>query len=243
MKEALLIQPRWREFLPAGAPLGVVCDGNWLIVHFAALQRMASWAIAGGGLRRARTVAWLQVSDTDLRPPVNARQFLVSRLEAAGVPDAVGLLTSRDVSSFVDATTSYGDATARCVATVGLGNALRAGDPPVSSGSLGTINVLCHVSVPLSQEALLEALALAAEARALAVREAGVPSQLSGHPASGTGTDCIVIASPDAGRQAYHAGKHTVVGHLIGAVVHEATSRGVERWRRERAAASSGTAA
>jgi adenosylcobinamide amidohydrolase len=243
MKEALLIQPGWRESLPAGAPLGVVCDGNWLIVHFAALQRMASWAIVGGGLRRRRTVAWLQVSETDLRPPVNARQFLVSRLEAAGIPDAVGLLTSRNVDSYVDATTNYGDSTARCIATVGLGNALRAGDPPGPSGRIGTINVLCHVSVPLSQEALLEALALAAEARALAVREAEVPSPLTGQPASGTGTDCIVIATPDAGEHAYYAGKHTVIGHLIGAVVHEATSRGVERWRRERAAASSGTAA
>ena len=70
----------------------------------------------------------------------------------------------------------HGDCSARCVATVGLGNALCAGDPPVAGEPAGTINLLCHVSTPLSELALLEALALAAEARTLALLEARVPS-------------------------------------------------------------------
>ena len=236
MKEALL--PRVFSTLgsPPGASVSLVRNGAWLVVHFAESHRMASWAIVGGGLRHARTVAWLHVSEADLRPPVDATKFLRSRLEAADMPDAVGLLTSRELDSYIDVNRSYRGSRARCIATVGLGNALRAGDPPGPSGRIGTINVLCHFSVPLSQEATLEALALAAEARSLAVREAAVPSQVSGEPASGTGTDCIVIAAPDAGEPARHVGKHTVAGHLIGAVVHEAVSRGVERWKGDRAA-------
>ena len=116
----------------------------------------------------------------------------------------------------------------------GLGNALRAGDPP-GPGRVGTINLLCRSSAPLTAEAQLEALALAAEARTLAVREAGVPSTRTGLPASGTGTDCIVIASP-RGRApggVPYAGKHTAIGHAIGAAVLEATRRGVERSRRD----------
>jgi adenosylcobinamide amidohydrolase len=220
------------------APVTLTHDGAWLVVRFAELQRMASWAILGGGLRRGRTVAWLQVADVDLRPPVDAREFLRSRLEGAGIPDAAGLLTSRSLHAYVDVQASHRDAAARCIATVGLGNALRAGDPPGPAGRIGTINLLCHVSGPLSDEAMLEALALAAEARALAVREASVPSQRSGEPASGTGTDCIVIAAPTAGEAAQYAGKHTVAGHLIGRVVYEAVSRGAAEWQRDRAAAS-----
>jgi adenosylcobinamide amidohydrolase len=131
----------------------------------------------------------------------------------------------------------HGAFSARCIATVGLGNALRAGDPP-GRATPGTINLLCRLNLALSPEAQLEALALAAEARTLAVREASVASTRSGLPASGTGTDCIVIAAPRAGEPAAYAGKHTAIGHVIGAAVHEATRRGIVRCQRDRAIAS-----
>jgi len=220
-----------------GAPeVEVVRTPRWLVVRFAKDHTLASWAIVGGGLRRTRTVAWYQVSEDELRPPVDACKLLGMRLLDAGIADAVGLLTSRSLESYVDVTRRYGDLEARCIATVGLGNALRAGDPPGPAGRIGTINVLCRLSVPLSTEALLEALALATEARALAVREASIPSTVSGEPASGTGTDCMVIAAPEHGVPARYAGKHTVLGHLIGRVVREATTQGVEDWKRERGA-------
>jgi adenosylcobinamide amidohydrolase len=209
-----------------------------LVARFAEPHRVVSWAIVGGGLRRARSVAWVEVSDTELRPPVDAHAHARMRLDAAGVPDAVALLTSRDLRAYVDVTETFRDVSCRCIATVGLGNALRAGDPPGPDGHIGTINVLCHASVPLTDEAMLEALALASEARALAIREADVPSQISALPASGTGTDCIVIASPETGDMQRYAGKHTVLGHLIGRTVHDAVRDGAVQWLRERAEAA-----
>lgn len=230
-----LPQPALLRF--TGAPeIEVVRTPRWLVVRFAKDHALASWAIVGGGLRRTLTVAWHQVSEDELRPPVDARELLCVRLRDAGMADAVGLLTSRNLESYVDVTRRYGDVEAHCIATVGLGNALRAGDPPGPAGRIGTINVLCRLSVPLSTEALLEALALATEARALAVREASIPSTVSGEPASGTGTDCMVMAAPEHGVPARYAGKHTVLGHLIGTVVREATAQGVEDWKRERRA-------
>jgi adenosylcobinamide amidohydrolase len=219
---------------PAPAAMTVVHTPGWLIARFATEHAVASWAIVGGGLRAALAVAWLQVRDTDLPPGLDASAFLRGRLTAAGLSGAVGLLTTRRLDSYVDVTVHCDGVVARCLATVGLGNALRAGDPPGTSRP-GTINLLCHVSAALSPEARLEALALAAEARTLAVCEAQVPSTRSGQPASGTGTDCIVIAAPMAGDAAAFAGKHTAIGHVIGAAVHEATRRGIERCQRERA--------
>jgi adenosylcobinamide amidohydrolase len=211
----------------AGEPLRVTREGRWLVVRFAEARRAVSWAVAGGGFRRTRAVAWLEVADDDLCPPVNAAAFLRARLTAAGLSKAVGLLTSRDLDSYVVVEKRHHDVSATCIATVGLGNALRAGDLPGPIARIGTINVVCHVSVRLTDEALLEALALAAEARTLAVREANVPSRVSGNPASGTGTDCIVIAAPERGRAAIYAGKHTSLGHVIGASVHDAVRRGI----------------
>lgn len=204
-----------------------------LIVPFVEPHRVASWAIVGGGLGISSAVVWLQVTSAELRPPIDARDLARKRLAELGMPNAVALLTSRDVSAYEDVHERYGNISCRAVATVGLGNALRAGDPPGPSGRVGTINVMCQLSVPLSSEALLEALSLAAEARTLAVREANVASRISGAPASGTGTDCIVIAAPTHSPAHCFAGKHTPVGHLVGHTVHTAVHAGAMQWLRE----------
>lgn len=220
----------------------VTREGPWLLARFAQRQRVLSWAIVGGGLREADVVAWLEVKNADLPPTVDPRALLEQRMRDYGVGSGVGLLTSRKLDAFVDVTraaqdlSAAGELSARCVATVGLGNALRAGDAPVALRPVGTINIVCCVSVPLSDEALLEALALASEAKALAVREANVPSFATGELASGTGTDCVVIAAPSIDRELaahVYAGKHTTLGYLIGAVVHEAVARGAAAWKVE----------
>lgn len=212
--------------------------GRWLIVGFARPQVALSWAIVGGGRRRVGSVAWHQVDDAELRPPVDPRRLLRRRLAEFGIADAVGLLTSRSLDAYVDTELSYGAWSARCIATVGLGNALRVGDPPGVAGRIGTVNLLCSVSGALTEGALVEALAVAAEARTAAILEASLPSRVSGLPATGTGTDCIVVSAALEGEAAAYAGKHTVVGHLVGAAVTEAIRRGVEAWTFENREAS-----
>jgi adenosylcobinamide amidohydrolase len=220
-------------------------DGRVLVVRFDAPHAVLSWAIVNGGRRSATEVAWHEVRDEELRPPVDPARLLRERLASAGVPEAVGLLTSRALARHVVTERSASGVAARCVATVGLGNALRAGDPPGAAARIGTINLLCQLSTPLSEEALAEALSIAAEARTLAVLEASVASRRSGRPATGTGTDCIVVAAPERGGGAKlrYAGKHTALGHVVGATVHDAVARGAAEWMAERRAASRGGAA
>lgn len=211
-------------------------DGRVLVVRLDAPHAVLSWAIVNGGRRSATEVAWHEVRDDELRPPVDPARLLRQRLTEAGVPRAVGLLTSRALDRHVVAERAASGVAARCVATVGLGNALRAGDPPGAAARIGTINLLCQVSTPLSEEALVEALSIAAEARTLAVLEARVASRRSGLAATGTGTDCIVIAAPERGGGATlgYAGKHTALGHVVGAAVYEAVARGAAEWIAER---------
>jgi adenosylcobinamide amidohydrolase len=180
-------------------------------------------------------VVWHRVCEDELRPPVDAKELLAARMRAASLEGAVGLMTSRRLDAYADVESDWAGLSARAVATVGLGNALRAGDPPGAAGRIGTINVLCQLSVALTQEALLEAAAIAVEARTIAVLESGAKSRLTGRPASGTGTDCLVIASPaDARSPAKYAGKHTDIGHVVGASVHRAVALGAAQWLEER---------
>src|SRR5262249_8538448 len=158
---------------------------------------------------------------------VDAKAWLETRMRNASLEDAVDLMTSRRLDSYTDVRTDWAGLSARSVATVGLGNALRASDPPDAAGRIGTINVLCPLSVKLTEGAIVKAAAIAVEARTLAVLESGVQSRLTGLPTTGTGTDCLVIASPVGARaRAKYASKHTDVRHVVGASVHRAVALG-----------------
>jgi adenosylcobinamide amidohydrolase len=211
--------------------------GPWLVVRFGAPHVVASWAIVGGGLCSADAVAWRRVNDGDLKPPVDAARWLRARMCEEGLEGAVGLLTSRDLDAWVEATHVGTRVRAHCVTTVGLGNALRAGDPPGPCARIGTINMLVRVDVALAPNALLEALAVATEAKTAAVFEAGVRSRRSGLAATGTGTDCVVIAAPNTAATAPYAGKHTEIGAAVGAAALEAVGAGVRAWLCDQGAA------
>lgn len=106
--------------------------------------------------------------------------------------------------------------------------------PSATTPHAGTINILLQTSVPLTDLAAMEALSIVAEARTVAVLEGNVHSTAGMGFASGTGTDCIAVASPrgsNATAQSY-AGKHTVLGYLIGAATFEAVAAGVQNSKR-----------
>jgi adenosylcobinamide amidohydrolase len=215
--------------------------GRWLVVRFGKPHTVTSWAIVGGGTGVANTVAWCQVDERELRPPVDAARWLRARMREDGLQGAVGLLTSRCLDAWVESMQSTGGTLAHCVATVGLGNALRIGDPPGPHARIGTINALVRVDMALTESGQLEALALAAEAKTAAVLEAGLLSRRSGLRATGTGTDCLVVAAPidptalgRLPRKTTYVGKHTGAGAAIGAAVFAAVREGVSQWMRDR---------
>jgi adenosylcobinamide amidohydrolase len=208
-------------------------DERFIEVDFGAPQRTLSWAIVGGGFGMHRRVVWHFVTRGELTKDVDVVAMYEDRLAARGFDSAVGLLTARYLRNYADVRAQHGAVAGRAIVTSGLGNALRAGDPPEHGSSVGTINVLCHLSVRLSDAAMLEALALASEARTLALLELNYPSVLTKRPATGTGTDCIVIACPAEGAVHEYAGKHTEVGAVVGQSVHEAMRRATEVWLTE----------
>ena len=202
---------------------------RWLIVRFPEPQVVVSWAVVRGGKTKTDTLAWHRVTAEELKPPVEPREFLKSQLAEASIPNAVGFLTSADLEKYGDVEKTLEGVTARSVVTVGLANALRVGDLPRIAQPAGTINLLCQISRPLSEEAFLEALSIATEARTAALLEFGIPSVESGLPATGTGTDCIAIAAPSQGEALSYVGKHTLAGHLIGTSVLEAVRSGLHK--------------
>ena len=210
-------------------------DERLLVVRFPRVHRTLSWAVCGGGLGLTRAVAWRYVEHGELSPSTDAAKLLEETLKAHGLERAVGMMTARALSTFDCVEKQHDGVAARAVATVGLGNALAVGDAP-GPMRFGTINVLVQLSHALDEAGLAEALSLATEARTAAVLDGRVPSRRSSELATGTGTDCIVIAAPEGGEPLRWVGKHTAAGSLIGAVVREAVGRGVRRWIAEEVA-------
>lgn len=218
-------------------------EGPWLELELGRPHDAIGWTIMGGGLRRLRRLAWRQLLPGEWDAGTDPGRWLADDLPRRNArPDAV-FLTSRNLRAWRSATACdplRSDLWARAVVTVGLSNALRAGDSPGALGDhVGTIHVALIVSQVLTCEARIEALALACEARTLAVVESGTRSSRSGLAASGTGTDCILAASPCGEKPERFVGKHTALGACIGAAVHDAVRDGVEAWNRERGTAGS----
>jgi adenosylcobinamide amidohydrolase len=119
---------------------------------------------------------------------------------------------------------------AACTAGVEI-NAGRAGDPAsvyenngayetISSEKpvlQGTINMMLFVSCELTPAALVNAVMTATEAKTAALQELDVGSRYSEGLATGTGTDQISVAARlGNGAPVTSAGKHTILGELIG---------------------------
>lgn len=217
----------------------LIDDERLLVVKFPKVHRALSWAVCGGGLGLTRAVVWRYVARGELSPTVDAAALLQASLEKHGLGRAVGMMTARALGTFDCVTRHKDGVAARAVATVGLGNALAVGDSPgplSEAARIGTINVLVQLSHALDEAGLAEALAIAVEARTAAVMDGHVPSRRSNELATGTGTDCIVVAAPEAGEPLRWVGKHTLAGALLGGAVREAVSRGVRRWIAEEVA-------
>jgi adenosylcobinamide amidohydrolase len=96
----------------------------------------------------------------------------------------------------------------------------------------GTINTIVIVNMPLTAGAQARAVVTMTEGKSAALAELAVPSGVSSHIATGTGTDQFIIAAPLDERTTplRNAGSHTKLGELIGEAVRAATVEAL-RWQ------------
>ncbi len=219
----------------AGAGEGafaVACVPPFLTARFAEPQRTLGWSLLHPGFAIVTDVVWVEVRNSDLGPSVDPQAFLKSRLAQSGFPDALAFMTSRDIRRHHLCPRRAGTVEATCLTTIGLSNGERIGTRRSSQGlHAGTINTLVHVSAPLTDGALVEAISIVAEARTAAVIDWQHAER--GTALTGTGTDCIVVAAPCQGEPLAWAGLHTDVGEAIGRAVYDATRAGAEQWERD----------
>lgn len=215
-----------------------------LIINLGGLRRVLSSAPQGGGLRLASHLLNHQVdphsAGSDRRParfpdPAYSLRALASQFGIGR--GTVGLMTAVPMTQLVTARACMGTLWMECFATVGVTNAVRAGEWPVMDTQRkrqtypGTINLILITNGNLSQAAMVGAVQVATEAKTGLLRDHAVPSCQSGTAATGTGTDAVVIACRLRGQGPPHAysGTHTIIGALVGRVVADCVARGLAK--------------
>jgi adenosylcobinamide amidohydrolase len=194
-----------------------------LIVSFPGICRTVSWAPLGGGLTMARHWINHQVQESrtlqeDMESPAKTLRRVGRKLDLSG--NLVGQMTSGNIKAFQESVLTDKGWTVFTVGTAGFSNAVRVGETASNdSQKVGTINLLVWISEPLALPTLFEILQIAVEARTLAIMELGMKSRATGAPATGTGTDCLTVACPSGKGRRVYAGKHTVLGELVGKTV------------------------
>lgn len=130
----------------------------------------------------------------------------------------VGLLTGVDVAEV----RREEDGGATVWATVGLGAPTWAAEPgrgplPERAVRVGTINIVVHAPVRLSEAALVNAVATVTEAKVQALRDLGVAG-------TGTATDAVCVLCPTGGPAEQYGGPCSTWGARLARATHRAVS-------------------
>ena len=201
------------------------------MIRLPVVYETLSWAPFNGGRRRAIAIVNHQIAAGDRAATQSPASYLRALMRQVGLTPgaAVAMMTGVDIRKAAYATARRSDLAVGAWCTAGCSNALRVGDPATFKMHIGTINLALVVNQPLSECAMVEALAMATEARVAAVQEVGIASMRTRKPATGTGTDCVVVAAPSGAGAHEYCGKHTVIGELIGKAAMRSCVRALSR--------------
>ncbi len=207
------------EELLAGVTLERSRDA--LVIRAAEPLAVLSSAVLGGGARSARSIVNLHVPrGYDCRSPERDLRSFARRAGLAS--PLVGLMTAVPLEQARVLAGAADRITVRAVITVGLANVARAGQRAERHAAAGTINAIFLCDGQLRGSAAVELVALASEAKASALIEAGVRTS-QGALATGTSTDATVIAwRRRATPEVRYAGSATAIGSLVARLVRDA---------------------
>ena len=154
-------------------------------------------------------------------------------LEARGhhLTDTVGMMTAVQ-TEHVEIEHYQEDQLSVIIAvTAGVGNAVDVSKSQSRETAVGTINTWIIVNGKLTDEAFIQAMITATEAKTRALQVENVLDPVTGTQATGTSTDSLLVAATQTGTDVQYAGPVAPLGKLIGAGVYECTIRAIQTYK------------
>jgi adenosylcobinamide amidohydrolase len=187
-----------------------------LVWRFPTPRRVVASAATGGGLGLRHWIVNAQVARDYARTDIDAH---LAEIAAANrcVGTGVGMLTAASVTR----TRRHTDGEVTAFASVGLGHPTWAAD---RDGAMtvwmpGTINIVVFLSRPMTDDALVNTVITATEAKTQALVEQDVPG-------TGTASDALCVVAPVAGTRDRFGGPRSTVGSQLARAVHSAVRSG-----------------
>jgi len=205
-----------------------------ITISFTYPLRVLSSAVYNGGLNRVKNILNLHVKSEDTlnNTPENLFSNFINQKKIRG--KTLGLLTSAQMKYAQFIFSNEGGIKILVVATAGTSNALnitersntRFNGKPILEP--GTINIIVITNVTLLSDCMVASVITATEAKTAVLFDLKVKSILTGHQATGTGTDSIVIVSGN-GDNIQYAGGHTLYGQILGEAVYNGVKRALSK--------------
>lgn len=195
--------------------------------------RVLSSAVYNAGLGWYRTLINRCVSPFYESENVKAdfEQFIV---QLGAVPtSSVGMMTALTMDHAVIRTFDNEAGKIIVVVTAGIGKAMDVSEAYKRTfhHAVGTINTWVIINGELTDEAFVQAMMTATEAKVKALQIEEVYDQMSNTIATGTSTDSILIASTQHGQQHAYGGTASVLGKWLGKAVFDTTVEAIQRYK------------
>jgi adenosylcobinamide amidohydrolase len=211
------------------SPINTTLAKNTLVIKFPQAWPVLSWAPYRGGNTISSCVFNHQLGKFDEKDLNTIFKTVTDSLDLP--EDAIGLVTGAEIKNYQESVLTHDSLWVHGIATVGLANARAVGDtadvpfqtPPDRAGTINLV-LACNALPDISGR--VEAVHMATMAKTRALQDMGVMSAKSGRSATGTGTDCIVVAGTGEIEENY-CGMHTVLGELIGKVVYQVITQAI----------------
>ncbi|MGG1401079.1 adenosylcobinamide amidohydrolase [Bacillus salipaludis] len=145
--------------------------------------------------------------------------------------ETVGMMTAVFLEDLVYQKVEENDFSLFVVVTAGVGNAVDASKSDLHSYEAvpGTINTWIFVNGELTEEAFIQSIMTATEAKVKAIHDLNVIDTVTGTIATGTSTDSILIAATQTGYVLEYAGTITPLGKLISKAVYQCTTKAIQK--------------
>lgn len=168
-------------------------------------------------------------SKTDIFQVLNLVKPEAAEPHPAGARRGNLMFTGADLNNLAVKSATYKEMTVTALVTAGVGgNALRSSKDTGAWYEPGTINIIVLSNHRLSPSATARALITITEAKTAALWDMDIRSSQTplGNPATGTGTDDIIVVSGE-GAELTYSGGHTKLGQLMAEVVYQAVQEAI----------------
>ncbi len=218
--------------------------GRGMVLNFQGARRVLHTSVAGGGIRYdLKSLFNFDLKDEngrcELREATYERELIRIASELRLEPEyTAGMTTAVTMDDVVIEIQESDQMFVAAIVTAGIENN---GGYPGDVASYreendgfvmigGTINTMVMIGADLPDGILCRAAVTATEAKAAAIGELRLPSVVSEEIATGSGTDGLaVICDPSSPLRRTDAGKHSLLGELIGDTVRIATKNALLR--------------